>query len=51
MEKVLQCLQDNHLYLKLKKCAFAVPEVEYLGMVIKEGYVTMDPAKLNAINE
>jgi hypothetical protein len=26
-EKVLQRLQNNHLYLKLEKCAFAVPEV------------------------
>jgi hypothetical protein len=50
-EKVLQRLQDNHLYLKLEKCAFAVPEVEYLGMVIKEGHVTMDPTKLTTINE
>jgi hypothetical protein len=33
-KKVLQRLQDNHLYLKLEKCAFVVPEVEYLGMVI-----------------
>jgi hypothetical protein len=50
-EKVLQCLQDNHLYLKLEKCAFAVPEVEYLGMVIKEGHVAMDPTKLTTIDD
>jgi hypothetical protein len=50
-EKVLQRLQDNHLYLKLEKCAFAVPEVEYLGMVIMEGHVAMDPTKLTAIDE
>jgi hypothetical protein len=50
-EKVLQRLQDNHLYLKLEKCAFAVPEVEYLGMVIEEGHVAMDPTKLAAIDE
>jgi hypothetical protein len=39
------------LYLKLEKCAFAVPEVEYLGMVIKEGHVAMDPTKLTAIGK
>jgi hypothetical protein len=50
-EKVLQRLQDNHLYLTLEKCAFAVPEVEYLGMVIKEGHMAMDPTKLTAIDE
>jgi hypothetical protein len=50
-EKVLQRLQDNHLYLKLEKSAFVVPKVEYLGMVIKEGHVTMDPTRLAAINE
>jgi hypothetical protein len=50
-EKVLQWLQDNHLYLELEKCAFVVPEVEYLGMVIKEGHVAMDPMKLAAIDK
>jgi hypothetical protein len=50
-EKVLEHLQDNHLYLKLEKCAFVVPEVEYLGMVIKEGHMAMDPTKLTAIDE
>jgi hypothetical protein len=39
------------LYLKLKKCAFMVPEVEYLGMVIKEGHVAIDPTKLAAIDK
>jgi hypothetical protein len=50
-EKVLQRLQDNHLYLKLEKCTFAVPEVEYLGMVIKEEHIAMDLTKLTAIDE
>jgi hypothetical protein len=50
-EKVLQRLQDNHLYLKLKKCTFGVSEMEYLGMIIKEGHVAMDPTKLAAIDE
>jgi hypothetical protein len=30
---------------------FAVKEVEYLGMIIKEGHVAMDPTKLVAIDE
>lgn len=28
-----------------------MPDVEYLGIIIKEGHVTMDPAKLKAIDE
>ena len=37
------------LHLKLEKCQFDVPEVEYLGMIIKPGQLAMDPVKLDGI--
>src|SRR5271163_485676 len=46
---VLQKLRDNDLYLKPKKCEFREPKVEYLGMVIKAGQISMDPVKLGGI--
>ena len=46
---VLQCMTELNLHLKLEKCHFNVPEVEYLGMIVKPGQLTMDPVKLDGI--
>ena len=37
------------LYLKLKKCQFDVPKVEYLRMIVKPGQLAIDPVKLDSI--
>ncbi|KIJ07821.1 hypothetical protein PAXINDRAFT_89782 [Paxillus involutus ATCC 200175] len=47
--KVLKRLKEHDLYLKLEKCKFDVKEVDYLGLILKEGVVKMDPVKLDAI--
>jgi hypothetical protein len=31
LRQVFQVLQDNKLYVKFSKCAFAQPQIEYLG--------------------
>ena len=49
--KVLECLWEHKLFLKLEKCFFNKAEVEYLGMIVREGHVGMDPVKLAAIQE
>ena len=46
---VLQILADNDLYLKPQKCQFEVTEVEYLGVIISEDRIAMDPIKVNGI--
>ena len=46
---VLQILVENDLYLKPQKCQFEVVEVEYLGVVISEDHITMDPVKVNGV--
>ena len=48
---VLQRLQDNDLYLKPKKCKFRKPKIEYLGMIVEEGKISMDPVKLGGIRD
>ena len=48
---VLQRLQENDLYLKPKKCEFNKTTMEYLGLIIKEGQLSMDPVKLKGISE
>jgi hypothetical protein len=47
--KVLQRLLAHDLYLRPEKCEFDREEVEYLGLIIKKGQVTMDPVKVKAV--
>jgi len=51
VKQVLQILQDNDLFLKPEKCTFEQTEVEYLGMIIGNGEIKMDPKKVNAITK
>ena len=39
------------LFLKPKKCEFKKTQMEYLGMVIEEGKIFMDPVKLKGIKD
>ena len=48
---VLQHMRELFLPLKLEKCHFDLPEVEYLGMVIRKNTITMDPIKVKGIEE
>ena len=51
VKEVLQILRENKLYLKPAKCEFEKEEMKYLGMIIGNGQVRMDPAKVAAIAE
>ncbi|SJK96774.1 uncharacterized protein ARMOST_00020 [Armillaria ostoyae] len=51
VRRVLQKLRENKLFLKAEKCEFEVLETEYLGVIISEGQVRMDPIKLAGIAE
>jgi hypothetical protein len=47
--QVLDKLEEHDLYLKLKKCKFAKEEIEYLGVIIGQNKIHMDPGKLKGI--
>jgi hypothetical protein len=49
--KVLKHLQEHDLYLRPEKCEFKKTEVEYLSLIISEGRIRMDPAKVKAVKE
>ncbi|SJL02762.1 uncharacterized protein ARMOST_06098 [Armillaria ostoyae] len=51
VRQVLQKLRENKLFLKAEKCEFEVLETEYLGVIISEGQIRMDPVKLAGIAE
>lgn len=46
---VLSRLRDNHLYAKLEKCLFERTSLPFLGYVISDRGLLMDPAKLSAV--
>jgi Reverse transcriptase (RNA-dependent DNA polymerase) len=46
---ILEKAWEYDLYFKAKKCEFRKPKIEYLGLVVKEGKLAMDPAKLKGI--
>jgi hypothetical protein len=47
--EVLSRLERFDLYLKPEKCVFTQTSIEYLGIIIANGQVRMDPTKLAGI--
>jgi hypothetical protein len=48
---VLQKLRDNQLYAKFSKCEFWIGEVPFLGHIISNRGISVDPAKVKKIME
>jgi Reverse transcriptase (RNA-dependent DNA polymerase) len=46
---ILEKAREYDLYFKAKKCKFRKPKIKYLGLVVEEGKLAMDPAKLKGI--
>src|SRR6202522_4326685 len=49
--KVLDLLRLHNLFLKPEKCEFERTTIEYLGVVISQNSVMMDPAKVARVSE
>jgi Reverse transcriptase (RNA-dependent DNA polymerase)/RNase H-like domain found in reverse transcriptase/Integrase zinc binding domain/Chromo (CHRromatin Organisation MOdifier) domain len=48
---VLQRLREHQLFLKPDKCEFEKKRIEYLGLIISEGRIEMDPVKVAGVAE
>ena len=46
---IFEILRQNELYAKLSKCAFWLKEVEFLGHIINQDGVMVDPQKIEAV--
>jgi hypothetical protein len=46
---VLQKLRDLKLYAKLSKCEFSLKQVAFLGHIISEGGIFVDPSKVHDV--
>lgn len=51
LRMVLQTLREHQLYAKFSKCDFFKEEIQYLGHVITNDWIAMDPKKIKAIME
>ena len=51
LHKILNCLQEANLTIKMSKCQFGRIKVHYLGHVIGGGQVKPDPRKLEAVRD
>ncbi|KAK7883026.1 hypothetical protein WMY93_029200 [Mugilogobius chulae] len=51
VRQVLQRLLEHQLYVKAEKCEFHVSSVSFLGYVVSEGEIKMDPAKISAVRD
>jgi hypothetical protein len=46
---VLQKLREHQLYAKFSKCDFWLKEVSFLGHIITEGIIAIDPSKVQTV--
>jgi len=51
VQRVLQVLRENKLFLRPEKCEFCKQWIEYLGLIISENEVSMDLVKVTGVRE
>ncbi len=49
VRQVLSQLLRNNLFVKVEKCVFHVPTVSFLGFIVSNGSIQMDPGKTHAV--
>jgi Reverse transcriptase (RNA-dependent DNA polymerase) len=51
VHQVLQRFEDESFFLKAAKCHFEQPRVHYLGIVVEDGKISLDPTKRQGLLE
>jgi hypothetical protein len=49
VRQVMGKLQENQLFLKPEKCEFDQSEIEYLGVIVGNNNIRMDPVKIQGV--
>jgi hypothetical protein len=47
--RMVRCLQENDLFLKLEKCKFDTSQIKFLGMIISHNKIDMNLVKVQGI--
>src|SRR5262245_12424508 len=51
VKTVLKRLQENDLFAKLEKCEFSTKTVNFLGYVVSDQGIGMEPSRIRAISD
>ena len=51
LDQVLTILEEHQFYAKMSKCTFGKQEVDYLGHIISQKGVKVDPSKIKVITK
>ena len=51
VRQILEILRQNKLYAKVSKCAFFQSSVEYLGHIVSAEGLSVDPAKVQVVQD
>nr|GFB78680.1 putative reverse transcriptase domain-containing protein [Tanacetum cinerariifolium] len=51
LKAILELLKEEKLYAKFSKCEFWIPKVQFLGHVIDNRGIHVDPAKIESIKD
>jgi len=49
--RLLQIFEEHSYFLKLSKCVFEQPEVDFLGVRLGHGEISIDPSKITGIKD
>jgi hypothetical protein len=51
IQQVLHTLRQHKLYAKLEKCSFGMDKVQYLGYIVDQNGVYVDPTNIQVIRD
>nr|GFB44975.1 putative reverse transcriptase domain-containing protein [Tanacetum cinerariifolium] len=51
LKAILESLKKEELYAKFSKCEFWIPKVQFLGHVIDNQGIHVDPAKIKSVKD
>jgi Reverse transcriptase (RNA-dependent DNA polymerase) len=49
VHKFLDCLEKHSYFLKVSKCQFKQPSIDFLGYVVNDGIACIDPTKISGL--
>ena len=51
LHRMFDCLCEEILFIKCKKCKSGKDSIKYLGNIVRQGHMRMNPSKVHAITK